>query len=81
MTETDDAMKAWLQARSRLSDITRRISTAVRDRPKVKQTDPRWQEYQTRIMLPLIAERREAQRQENIKRGELNAAKQRLQGR
>lgn len=51
-----EAQDAWVAAEAAVTAIMRMSSAAIRDRPPFKDF-PRFHEYQSTVMAPLIAER------------------------
>lgn len=66
----EESVAAWVFAEGYASGVSARMSSAIRDRPPYKERE-RFEEYQARIMAPLIEERNKA-------RAEAKAAKQEM---
>lgn len=52
----DEAQAAWVAAESAATQLMIRLGSAQRDRPPYKERE-RYEEYQARVMAPLIEER------------------------
>jgi hypothetical protein len=55
----EEAQAAWVAAEHAATKVMLRLGSAQRDRPPYKERE-RYEEYQARVMAPLIEERNEA---------------------
>lgn len=55
----EEAQAAWVAAESAATQVMVRLGSAQRDRPPYKERE-RFEEYQARVMAPLIEERDKA---------------------
>jgi hypothetical protein len=55
----EEAQAAWVAAEKVATEVSYRMSSAIRDRPPYRERE-RFEEYQARVMAPLIEERNNA---------------------